>query len=169
MRVPYEPDPSMALARFSPRLLALALALTAFHGTAQAKRDEPVSLALPADATSIQLAEQRKQIEGALQDPDDYAELRASDRTQVRDSLDQMAGQLEAAGSLAALSDADRAALLSRQEEVNAILATAYDDSRTTCIREQQMGSNFRRSVCKTVAERRRLMEQSKMSGQQQP
>lgn len=138
------------------RLHLLAFALVAFSCTAQAKRDEPARLELAADATTASLAEQREAIEGAIKDSEDYVELRASDRKQVRDAMDQMATQLEAAGSLSALADANRAALLAQQEEVNQILETAHGDSRMVCTREKEMGSNFRRSVCLTVGQRRR-------------
>ena len=144
-----------------PRLRLLALAALLCAGAAQAKRDDAARLDLPADATPSQLAQQREQIEGAIKDTEAYAELRAADRQQVRESLDRMAGQIEAAGSLAALSEADRAALMAQQEEVNALLETAHGDSRMICKREKEIGSNFRRSVCMTVAQRRRMSEQA--------
>lgn len=145
----------------NPKLRLLALALLVFSGAAQAKRDEPARLELATDATTASLAEQRVVIEGAIKDADDYAELRAADRKQVRDALDAMAGQLEGAGSLAALSDADRKSLLAQQDEVNGILRTAHADSRLVCKREKEIGSNFRRNVCMTVAQRRRMSEQA--------
>ena len=144
-----------------PNLRLLALALVVISGSAQAKRDEPARLELAADATTASLAEQRAAIEGAIKDADDYAELRAADRKQVRDALDRMAGQLETAGSLAALSEAERSALLAQQDEVNGILSTAHGDSRMVCKREKEIGSNFRRNVCMTVAQRRRMSEQA--------
>lgn len=156
----------MALGNSQLRLLALALAL--FSCTAQAKRDEPARLELAADATTASLAEQRALIEGAIKDADDYAELRAADRKQMREALDGMAGQLETAGTLAALSDADRSALLAQQDEVNGILETAHGDSRLVCKREKEIGSNFRRNVCMTVAQRRRMSEQAQQMGQPQ-
>lgn len=149
----------MALGNSKLRLLALALVVSC--GTVQAKRDEPARLELAADATTASLAEQRAMIEGAIKDADDYAELRAADRKQVRDALDAMAGQLDGAGSLAALSDVDRKALLAQQDEVNGILEVAHGDSRLVCKREKEIGSNFRRNVCMTVAQRRRLSEQA--------
>lgn len=156
----------MALGK--PTLRLLAFAVLAFSFTAQAKRDEPARLELAADATTTSLAEQRVLIEGAIKDADDYAELRAADRKQVREALDRMAGQLETAGSLAALSDADRGALLAQQDEVNGILETAHGDSRMVCKREKEIGSNFRRNVCMTVAQRRRMSEQAQQMGQPQ-
>ena len=159
MRAPFASDHPMTLR--TPRLRLLVLALAVAAGGAQAKRDDAARLDLPANATPTQLAEQRDQIEGAIKDTDTYGELRAADRRQVRESLDRMAGQIEAAGSLAALSEADRNALMAQQEEVNAILDTARDDSRMVCKREKEIGSNFRRSVCMTVAQRRRMSEQA--------
>jgi hypothetical protein len=150
------------------KLRLLALALVAFSCTVQAKRDEPARLELAADATTASLSEQRALIEGAIKDADDYAELRAADRKQVRDALDRMAGQLETAGSLASLSQTDRADLLARQDEVNGILETAHGDSRMVCKREKEIGSNFRRNVCMTVAQRRRMSESAQSMGQPQ-
>lgn len=139
-----------------PSLRLLAFAVLAFSFTAQAKRDEPARLELAADATTASLSEQRAGIEGAIKDSEDYVELRSSDRKQVSDALDRMAAQLETAGSLAALTESERKAVLEQQEEINGILKTAHGDSRMVCTREKEMGSNFRRSVCLTVAQRRR-------------
>jgi len=150
------------------KLRLLTLAFLVISGTAQAKREEPARLDLPANATATQLAEQRGQIEIALKDADAYAEMRASDRKQVRDSLDGMAGRIEAAGSLAELADADRKALLAQQDDVNDILETARNDSRMICTREKEMGSNFRRSVCMTVAQRRRAADHARTLTQPQ-
>lgn len=149
----------MALRNAKLRLLALAL--VAFSFGAQAKRDEPARLQLAADATTASLAEQRALIEGAIKQGDDYAELPASDRKAVRDALDQMAGQLETAGSLAALPEPGRKAVLAQQDAVNGILQSAHGDSRRVCKREREIGSNFRRNVCMTVAQRRRMSEQA--------
>lgn len=146
----------------------LVFALLVFGGAAHAKRDEPARLELAADATTASLAEQRAGIEGAITDNDDYVELRASDRKQVLDALDLMAVQLETAGSLAALPDAEREALLARQDEVNAVLKTAHGDSRLVCTREKEMGSNFRRSVCLTVAQRRRQADSAQQMARPQ-
>lgn len=163
MRVPLDPDVAMPLRHSRLRLLALAIVV--ISGTAQAKRDEPARLDLPANATTAQFAEQRGQIEAAIKDAEAYAELRASDRRQVRESLDRMNGQIEVSGSLAALSDADRKALLAQQEDLNAVLKTAHGDSRMVCKREKEIGSNFRRTVCMTVAQRRRMSEQAQIMG----
>lgn len=143
----------------------LALALAVLSCTVQAKREEAARLDLPANATPSHLAEQREQIEVAIKDADSYGELRASDRKQMRASLDRIAGQIEAAGSLAALADSDRKTLLDQQDEVNSVLDTAYVDSRVVCKREKEIGSNFRRSVCMSVAQRRRMSEQAQQFG----
>lgn len=152
----------------NPKLRLLALALVAFSFTAQAKRDEPARLALAADATTTSLAEQRAGIEDAIKDSEDYVELRASDRKQLRDAMDGMARQLDAAGSVAALPEAGRVALLAQQDEVNAVLKTAHADSRLVCTREKEMGSNFRRSVCLTVAQRRRQADSAQQMARPQ-
>lgn len=149
-------------------LRLLAFALLVFVGSAEAKRNEPARLELAADATTESVAVQRAGIESAIKDSEDYAELRASDRKLVRAALDQIAGQLETAGSLAALSETDRTALLAQQDEINGILTTAHGDSRMVCKREKEMGSNFRRTVCMSVAQRRRMSESAQMMGRPQ-
>lgn len=161
MRAPLVADTLMTFGSSALRLLALSLLIAG--GSAHAKREEPARLALAADATADHLQQQRDQIEQALKDTQDYAELRASDRQKLRDTMDQMARQLETAGSLAALADADRSAVLSQQDQVNSVLETGRNDSRVVCTREKEMGSNFRRSVCLTVAQRRRTAEQAQM------
>lgn len=149
-----------------PKHYLFALALAAFSCAANAKREEPAHLNLPADATAVQLAAQREQIERAIKNTEQYAELRASDGKRVRDLLDGMASQLEAAGSLAALPEADRRALLEEQDSINAVLGTAYGDSRLVCKREKEIGSNFRRTVCMTVAQRRKMSDDAQMMGE---
>lgn len=146
----------------------LALALVVLSCTAQAKRDQAARLDLPANATATHVAEQREQIEVAIKDTESYGELRASDRQQMRESLERIAGQIEAAGSLGALAENDRKTLLVQQNEVNSVLETAYGDSRMVCKREKEIGSSFRRSVCMTVAQRRRVSEQAQQMGRPQ-
>lgn len=150
----------MAFALPSLRLLACGLLLCT--GMAQAKRSEPVRIELAPDATPAQLEEQRKQLEAAISGTDDYAEMRATDRTHVDEALERMSGQLDAAGTLASLPAADRVALLDELEQVNDILATAHDESRKVCKREPEIGSNRLRSVCMTAAQRRRQSEDAR-------
>lgn len=162
----FVPDVIMPLRHNCIRLLAVALVL--LSSAAQAKREDAARLDLPANATLTHLAQQREQIEVAIKDADAYGELRASDRKQMRASLDSIAGQIEAAGSLGELAEGDRKALMAQQDAVNSVLETAYGDSRIVCKREKEIGSNFRRSVCMSVAQRRRMSGQAQQFSQPQ-
>lgn len=139
------------------RLLVLALCLGA--SLAHAKVAPETRLDLSATATASEFEAQRARIITAIADPDDYAELRAADRKDVKDGLGRIGEQLSTADSLAQLPDDQRAAVLAQQDEINETLATARADSRMVCAREQAIGSNFRRSVCLTAAQRRRDAE----------
>lgn len=139
----------------------LLLALPLGTGLAQAKAAPEVLLDLQAAPTAEAFEARREQITLAIADKEAFAELRAADRKVVLDTLGHIGTKLEASGSVAALDDGERSALLQRQAELNSILETARKDSRLVCTREKTMGSNFRRSVCMTVAQRRRNSEQA--------
>lgn len=139
------------------RLIACGLLLCS--GFAHAKKSEPLQIVLAPDATTAQLQQQRAQVDTAFTNTDDYAEMRAGDRSEMAKLLDGISGRLEDAGTLAALPDAERRTVLDDVQQVNALLETAHADSRKVCQREQVIGSNRLRSVCMTAAQRRRQSE----------
>lgn len=139
---------------------ALACLLAALP--ANAKRDETVQLTLGPATTASEFAAQRKQIETAIKHPEDYVEMRAEDRKTVSDALERIGGQLETAGSVAALDEQARTALLSEQDGLNKLLEQAHHDSRLVCVREKVIGSSMRRNVCLTVAQRRRTADEAR-------
>lgn len=141
-------------------LLALALLIMALP--ASAKREETVQLALGPGTTASEFESQRQRIEAAIKHPEHYAEMRAEDRKGVRDALDRIGSQLEAAGSVAALDESVRAALVAEQGDVNKRLEQAHHDSRLVCTREKVIGSSMRRNVCLTVAQRRRTADEAR-------
>ncbi|KFN49324.1 hypothetical protein [Arenimonas composti] len=108
---------------------------------------------------SEDFAAQRQQIEADLADGETYAEISSMDRRTVRELLDRIAGRLENAGSVDAMSADQKAQLFNEQEQVNQILTQAAADSRLVCRQEAPTGSRFKKTTCFTVAERRRRME----------
>lgn len=103
--------------------------------------------------------EQIREIRGAL-GTEDYSEISADGRKTVLSLLDRMEELLQGR-DVAALSEQHKARLFNDQEQVNAILTQAAEDSRMVCRREQVTGSHRKTTVCLTVAERRRIREKS--------
>ena len=106
-------------------------------------------------------AAQRTAILAALQDGKTYTEIKAEDGRQVRASLDRIAGLLDGRPSVESLSEAEKVKVFNEQEVVNTILTRARADSRVVCTRERRVGSHRTTSVCYTVAERRRMHDQT--------
>ena len=104
---------------------------------------------------------QRSVILAALQDGKTYAEIKAEDGREVRASLDRIAGLLDGRPTVASLSEAEKVKVFNEQEVVNTILTRARADSRVVCTRERRVGSHRTTSVCYTVAERRRMHDQT--------
>jgi hypothetical protein len=142
------------------QFIALACLLAALP--VAAKRDETVQLNLGPATTATEFAIQRQQIETAIKHPEHYVEMRAEDRRVVSDALERMGGQLESAGSVAALDESTRKALLAEQDDLNRRLEQAHYDSRVVCAREKVIGSSMRRNVCLTVAQRRRAADEGR-------
>ncbi|MFY2764222.1 hypothetical protein [Arenimonas sp. MALMAid1274] len=138
----------------SARLLAASLCLLA--GFAHAKIAPELRLELSDDATAAEFEARSAEILKALGDTQDYSELREHDRRRVKEALGRIGTDLSTVESLAQLPEAQRTAIRSEQDAINATLATARADSRMICVREQVIGSNRRRSVCLTAAQRRR-------------
>lgn len=141
-------------------LLALASLLAALP--AAAKREETVQLTLGPGTTASEFESQRQRIETAIRHPEHYAEMRAEDRQGVHEALERIGSQLGSAGSMAALEDPGRTALLAEQGHVNKRLGQAHHDSRLICTREKVIGSSMRRKVCLTVAQRRRSADEAR-------
>lgn len=105
--------------------------------------------------------EQRRSVERDLADGETYSEISQDKRRDVRAALDRIEDRLERAGSVAALSERDKAELFNDQEVVNTILTQAGEDSRMVCERTKKVGSHRTHTICETVAERRRKHEQT--------
>ena len=104
---------------------------------------------------------QRATILKAMDDGKTYVELSRAEREQVRDSLELISRLLAGKPGVDALSEPDKVKLFNEQEAVNARLTRAHADSRLVCTREKRVGSHRATNVCYTVAERRRMREQT--------
>jgi hypothetical protein len=104
-------------------------------------------------------AEQRQAIEKKLADGKTYSELEGKDRALVKEALGRISEALESSGGVAALSETQKAAVFNDQETINNILTRAGDDSRLICDRVAPVGSHRKVTSCLTVAERRRMRE----------
>ena len=92
---------------------------------------------------------------------DKYKELSPDDQKTVLATFDQMEKRWSKADDVSGLTEADKVAMANDQEKVATILTHAAADSRVTCERVPQIGSNLPKNVCKTVGQRRRELEQA--------
>lgn len=106
------------------------------------------------------LAQQRAAIEAEIRDGHEYAEITPEQLARARDLLGQME-RLLGDRQPGELTDRQRVDLFNLQDEVNQILLAAEEDSRRICRREKPTGSHRSQTVCRTVAERRRMQEES--------
>ena len=139
----------MKYAMLKPLLLAMALA------------------AAPAWAAQVDvaqgkgtLAEQRAAIEAEIATGTDYAEITPEQLAKARGLLDRMDRMLGDRQS-AELTEREKVEVFNLQDQVNQILLAAEEDSRRICRRERPTGSHRSQTVCRTVAERKRMQEES--------
>lgn len=97
----------------------------------------------------------------ALGDGKTYAEISSDSRQRVIASLDRISGLLGDAQNVNQLPESTKVEVFNEQEKVNTLLTQAHDDSRLVCRREKTTGSNRPTNVCSTVAERRRIREET--------
>lgn len=125
-------------------------------------------LAMPVFASGNQLNlhqgsfdDQAGQIRAELADGDAYSEIDSNDRLRVMELLDRIGMHIERAGSVDSLPEHRRVAVFNDQEQINAILTQASEDSRLVCRRERVTGTRRITTECMTVAERRRTRDQA--------
>ncbi len=105
--------------------------------------------------------EQRQSILADLAAGEKYSEISQMEQRDVRNALDRIARQIDAVGSVAALSEDQRLKVYNDQELVNAILTRAGEDSRVVCKREKSVGTRLASTQCLTVAQRRKLRDEA--------
>ena len=110
---------------------------------------------------SVPFEQQKQKILTDMSDGETYAEMSQRDRQDVRDALTRIGDLLQAAGGVDQLSEDRKAKVFNDQEIINTILTRAGEDSRQVCKRERRVGSHRTTSQCYTVAERRRMREES--------
>lgn len=88
-----------------------------------------------------------------------YAEIEPEQQARVRALFRDMGNLVNDDGLAQGLAPRREVELFNLQEELNAILDQAAEDSRLVCRRERHVGSNLPVNTCATIAERRRLRE----------
>jgi hypothetical protein len=125
----------------------------------------PAAWASDESAPTLDVSEpfdkQHERLRASLADGETYREITPRQRTEVNEALSRIASRLDGGGTLEQLAAEERTQLYNDQELVNTILTQARADSRMICTRETKVGSHRPISTCLTVAERRRLQEQS--------
>lgn len=117
------------------------------------------------DIQAKPFSEQAKAIRSELTSGDKYREISPEDRSRLVSLLDSMGSRIEEVGGADRLSPDTAADVLEEQKQVNTILARAADDSRVVCRREKRVGTNRATNICQTVAQRRRLRENTQRWG----
>lgn len=140
--------------KFQAMLCVVLLGALASTAAASSNADSKLDLRIAFDG-------QRNLILSALQDGETYSEIKPEDKRQVRASLDRIADLLAGSATADSLSEADKVKVFNEQELVNTILTRARADSRVVCTRERRVGSHRTTNVCYTVAERRRMHEET--------
>lgn len=108
------------------------------------------------------LEAQAQKVRDGFADGGIYAETSAGDRAKVLAALDRMETTMGGHTDVRSLDADQRASLMNDQSLVNTILTKARADSRMVCKRERSVGSRMTKTNCLTVAERRRLHDESR-------
>jgi len=135
----------------------ILLAALLFAGNAVANERATVDV-----NSAVSFSEQRSQVLADLADGETYAEISPEDREKVVSALGNIEKMLGSHASTQALHPDTRVALVNEQETINNILTRAHRDSRMVCSREIPVGTRMPTNVCRTVAERRRLRDDSR-------
>jgi hypothetical protein len=131
-------------------IAVLLLPLTAFGETAKLSALD-------------QFEQQKATILQDIKDNTVYIEISHKDANIVRDALNRMSENLEGVADLSEMTVDQRAALYNDQELVNTVLTMAENDSRMVCRRRGRLGTNFKTTICETVAERRERQEADRL------
>jgi hypothetical protein len=120
--------------------------LLLLSATVSAAADAPVQL----DLSKGDLASQRVAITKAI-NGNDYSEFGSDERTELSKLLDSIEQNPTASEQN-----------LASQKRANAILSTAYSDSKQICRQVKEIGSNMSKRSCMTMAAKRRAAEKAK-------
>lgn len=128
-------------------VLALATAFPAWAESASPSLDE-------IRAQQIELRDAARAGNGVFED------YPRSDRNDLVEKQDAVLAMIEGKQTADQLDEPVRMEVFNRLEEIRALVEEA-GDSRMVCDYEKRVGSNMKKRVCKTVAERRREREQA--------
>ena len=103
---------------------------------------------------------QLREVVGLL-DHEDYSEVGAEARREILAAVDSINRLMGGRATLDALNPDDRVEVLNHPSTINTLMARGHADSRMVCERHRPIGSNRPTRVCMTVAERRRVREQT--------
>ena len=134
-----------------PAIAVLLLPLTALGETAKLSALD-------------QFEQQKATILQDIKDDTVYSEISHKDANIVRDALNRMSENLQGVADLSEMTVDQRAALYNDQELVNTVLTMAENDSRMVCRRRGRLGTNFKTTICETVAERRERQEADRLA-----
>ncbi len=134
--------------RFSSILFATAL-LSAPFASAE--------VAIQLDLASKPFAPQKIAILQTVNNDEKYSEITVEKRSEVTQALDRIAGVLGDDTPLSSLDASARQKALSDQQLINIALEQAKQDSRMVCMKENVIGSNLPKRVCRTAAAQKRL------------
>ena len=144
-----------------PARLLLAACATGSAGLALAAE----SAEAPGQHVSVALgdafASQRATVLDEMRPGGRYAEITQDAREEVLTALQDMQEVLEGRGRIEDLSPEERVVVFNAQSVVNTRLTFAAEQSREECRRERKVGTHFRTTVCNTVAEWTRQLEDS--------
>ncbi|MDX3932897.1 MAG: hypothetical protein QHC77_13270 [Stenotrophomonas sp.] len=142
---------------------AIALGLTSLSAQAYVQSESaagntraPVQLNVKVSAQ-----EQLAGVERALYS-EHYSEVSLEDKSKVSAAINRIRTRLGNHDSVEQTTPQAQTDILNDQAVVNTILSRAHADSRMVCRRERATGSNRPERVCLTVAQRRKMQEDSK-------
>lgn len=130
---------------------AMALASVTQAGTPDPDAGKVVEKPVFAD-TPEKFALQAQFVRDGMQPGGRYEFINPGDRARVESRLEQMAGLLKAAGSVAAMSRNNKTTLFNDQEEINRLL-THNDANRLVCESRAPTGSHLLVTRCRTFGD----------------
>lgn len=138
------------------RNIVLGSILLAVSPLVLAKEKEPVSRI----DNGLPVAEQMAQVE-ALLVHEDYAELGADGRRQVREAIANIHRLMDGHESIQQVHPDRRVDIFNEESTINQLMTQAAADSRMICRREKTIGSKLPTQVCATAAAFRRAASDS--------
>lgn len=141
---------------FAALLMGLAFSASSGHTQGATDAHDP-----PAHRNPVQLHADLVREEIALGER--YPHLTPADQRRVLELLARMEAHMGSASSVDDLGNQAKVRLFNDQQEVNALLTGAEDDTQLVCSRTRVSGSHRKQNVCITAAQWRERREQDKL------